>query len=64
MSNLVQRSVDYKVRIYLNHHKNASEDELLQTIDAEVKSAINNIEGVKDAFTKRYSTYVYASNWE
>lgn len=49
MSDIVERSIHYSVRINVYHHDNVSESELYKRLDEEMERAVNGIEGINSA---------------
>jgi hypothetical protein len=57
LSDIVERSIHYSVRINVYHHDNVSEAELYKRLDAEMERAINGIEGINSAEIRLGSSY-------
>jgi hypothetical protein len=59
LNEAVERSIDYKVRLYIKHSEDASEEEILKQLDEALNKAVGDIEGINDFFVRRFSTHAY-----
>jgi len=59
LNDIVERFIDYRVRIYIKHSEDAPEEEILKQVDKELKEAVGKAEGISDFVVRRSSTHAY-----